>query len=155
MNKTNVMRILESAKIDYQAFEYDSSKGVDALSVAQFLNRPAEQIFKTLVCQSSPRDYHVFVVPANADLDLKKAAKAAGVKKVDMIPLKALLPTTGYIHGGCSPIGMKKQFQTVIDETAILFDEFCVSGGKVGVTIAVNPEKLASLINATFADITA
>ncbi len=154
MNKTNVMRILETAQIPFKAYEYDPVRGVDAKAVACYLNKEEERVFKTLVARASTLEYFVFVIPANAELDLKKAAHAAGVKNVEMIPLKKLLPTTGYVHGGCSPVGMKKTFVTFIDETAILFDTFCISGGKIGVTIELNAEKLAAFINAKFADLT-
>ena len=116
------MRIVENAKIPYQVYEYEITGGVDAQSVARYLQKPEEQVFKTLVTQA-PTDQHgfvyfVFVIPANAELSVKKAAHAAGVKNLEMLPLKKLLPLTGYIHGGCSPIGMKKFFPTVIDESA-------------------------------------
>lgn len=153
MNKTNVMRILETAKIEYQAYEYDPKQGVDALSVAKYFQQPPERIFKTLVTIAPTHEHFVCVVPANADLDLKRAAALADVKSLEMIPLKQLLPTTGYIHGGCSPIGMKKQFKTLIDETAFLFPTIFVSGGKVGLTIELNAEELAYLIDAKFGNI--
>ena len=112
-----------------------------------------EQVFKTLVTQSASREHFVFVVPANAELDLKKAAKVSGQKNIEMLPSKQLLPLTGYIHGGCSPVGMKKPFKTFIDETAILYDHICVSGGRVGTNLAIEPETLAKFIGADFADL--
>ena len=158
MLKTNTMRILETAGVQFKVYEYDPKEGVDAGAVAKYVNRPAEQVFKTLVTEA-PTDQHsfqhfVFVIPANTELDVKKAAKAAGVKSLEMMPLKKLLPLTGYIHGGCSPVGMKKAFPTFIDETAILFETFCVSGGKIGLTLELNAEQLAQAINAKFADLT-
>ena len=158
MIKTNAMRIVETAKIPYKVYEYEVTDGVDAKSVAQYLQKPEEQVFKTLVTQA-PNDQHgfeyfVFVIPANAELSVKKAAHAAGVKNLEMLPLKKLLPLTGYVHGGCSPLGMKKQFPVFIDETAILFDTFCLSGGKIGVTLELNAEALATAIGAKFADLT-
>ena len=149
MIKTNAMRIVETAKIPYKVYEYVVTDGVDAKSVAQYLQKPEEQVFKTLVTQA-PNDQHgfeyfVFVIPANAELS---------VKNLEMLPLKKLLPLTGYVHGGCSPWGMKKQFSVFIDETAILFDTFCLSGGKIGVTLELNAEALAAAIGAKFADLT-
>ena len=148
------MRLLKEARIDFVGYEYDASRGVDAVSVAKSLQKPVEQIFKTLVTEGKPREYFVFVVPACNELNLKKAARAAGQKSVEMLPQKRLLSTTGYIHGGCSPVGMKKLFPTFIDESAILFDTICVSGGKVGVTLELNAEKLANFIGAKFCDLT-
>lgn len=153
MIKTNAMRFLESAKIPFKVYEYDPKIGVDALSVAKYLNKTPEMIFKTLVVVSSQHEHFVFVVPATNALDLKKAAKVAGVKSVEMLPLKKLLPITGYVHGGCSPVGMKKQFPTFIDETATLLDTFCMSGGKVGLTLELSAQDLAELISAKFADL--
>ena len=157
MIKTNAMRILETHQIPFKVYEYDPKEGVDAVAVAKYVNRPEEQVFKTLVTEA-PTDQHsfnhfVFVIPANSELDVKKAAKAAGVKSLEMMPLKKLTPLTGYVHGGCSPIGMKKEFPTFIDETAILFESFCVSGGKVGLTLELNAELLAQAIKAEFADL--
>ena len=112
-------------------------------------------MFKTLVTQAPPdKDYFVFVVPASGELDLKKAAKACGRKAIEMIPQKLLFPLTGYVHGGCSPVGMKKQFPTYIDETAVLYDYFCVSGGRIGTMIVIKPETLAGFIGAEFAPLT-
>ena len=157
MIKTNAMRIIETAGVPFRVYEYDPKEGVDAVAVAKYVNRPVEQVFKTLVTEA-PTNQHgfehfVFVVPANAELDVKKAAKAAGVKSLEMMPLKKLTPLTGYVHGGCSPVGMKKVFPTFIDETAVLFDTFCVSGGKIGITLELNAEQLAQAINAKFADL--
>lgn len=157
MIKTNAMRIIETAGVPFRFYEYDPKEGVDAVAVAKYVNRPVEQVFKTLVTEA-PTNQHgfehfVFVVPANAELDVKKAAKAAGVKSLEMMPLKKLTPLTGYVHGGCSPVGMKKVFPTFIDETAVLFDTFCVSGGKIGITLELNAEQLAQAINAKFADL--
>ena len=156
--KTNVMRILETAKIKFVAYEYDPTKGIDAKSVATSVGKPQEQVFKTLVTQSATLqhsfDYFVFVIPSNTELDLKKAAIAANVKNLEMLPLKKLQPLTGYVHGGCSPVGMKKNFPTFIDKTALLFDSFCVSGGKIGLSLEINPKDLSCLIKAKFFDLT-
>lgn len=152
--KTNVVRLLEAAGIACEERLYDvSDGGIDALSVARKIGEEPDRVFKTLVTRSNQNDFFVFVVPAASELDLKKAARAAGRKSIEMIPLKQLLPLTGYVHGGCSPIGMKKPFPTFIDETAQLFDRICVSGGCVGCNIAVAPESLAGYLDAEFFDI--
>ncbi len=152
--KTNVMRLLDNAGIKYQMFEYPVDDGlIDAVSIARKIGRDAEQVFKTLVTVSSSGEHFVFVVPADGELDLKKAAKASGQKSIEMLPSRQLLPLTGYVHGGCSPVGMKKFFRTWIDETAILYDTICVSGGKIGTNLAVNPETLAAFLPAEFADL--
>lgn len=158
MIKTNAMRILETAKVKYVAYEYNPTAGIDAVSIARYINKPVEQTFKTLVTQA-PNSQHgfehfVFVIPANGELSVKKAAQAAGVKNIEMLPLKKLLPLTGYVHGGCSPLGMKKDFPTFIDETAVLFDTIFLSGGKIGLTLELNAEQLAAAIGAKFADLT-
>ena len=158
MIKTNAMRIVENAAIDYKVHECQLSQAVDAVTLAGYMNKPAEQMFKTLVTEA-PDSQHgfnhcVFVIPANKELSVKKAAHAAGVKDLSMLPLKKLLPLTGYVHGGCSPVGMKKNFPVFIDETAILFDTICLSGGKVGISLELNAEALAKAINARFADLT-
>ena len=153
-SRTNVARLLEAAGIVCEEHRYDIADGaIDAVSVARKLCEPPEQVFKTLVTVSNLRDFFVFAVPAAEELDLKKAAKAVDRKSIEMLPLKQLLPLTGYVHGGCSPVGMKKKFPTVIDETAQLFDHICVSAGCVGCNIAVDPEKLAEFLNAGFRDI--
>lgn len=156
--KTNVMRILQTAGVPFDVYTFDPKGQVDAISVASFIHEPVEQVFKTLVTQAPTQthsfEHFVFVIPADSSLDLKKAAKAAGVKSLEMLPLKQLLPLTGYIHGGCSPIGMKKPFPTFIEETAQLFDSICISGGKIGVTLKINPERLAAFIEAPFVPLT-
>lgn len=158
MIKTNAMRIVENAKVEYKVYEYEPPLQLDAVSIAKTLNKPEEQMFKTLVTQAPTGEHgfthFVFVIPSNCELNVKKAAAVAGVKSLEMLPLKKLLPLTGYVHGGCSPLGMKKNFPTFIDETAILFDTFCISGGKIGITLELNAEKLAKVIGATFADLT-
>ena len=125
--KTNVMRTLEQKKIPYTAHSYDPEGPIDGVSVAQTLGQPPEQVFKTLVTKGASGAYYVFDIPVAENLDLKKAAKAVGEKSVAMLPQKELLPLTGYVHGGCSPVGMKKQFPTVFHETAVLYDTVCVS----------------------------
>ena len=154
--KTNVLRLLEGAQLPFRWYEYEVTDGkLDALSLAAQIGEPPEQVFKTLVtCGAPPRTYFVFVIPGNQELDLKKAAKACGQKYVEMLPQRELLPLTGYVHGGCSPIGQKKLFPTWIDETAILFDYICVSGGRIGLNIAIEPEALRAFVNAQFVDLT-
>ncbi|MBO5959545.1 MAG: Cys-tRNA(Pro) deacylase [Lentisphaeria bacterium] len=154
--KTNAIRLLENGGIPFQFYEYDVSDGrIDGKSIAEKIGESHDQVFKTLVTQAPPgKDYFVFVVPASGELDLKKAAKACGRKSIEMIPQKMLFPLTGYIHGGCSPVGMKKLFPTYIDETAILFDKICVSGGRIGTNLGVKPDDLASFIQAQFVDLT-
>ena len=151
--KTNAMRLLDASNISYIEHEYDPEKALSAKEVANIMNQDVQQVFKTLVTVGKSKEHYVFVVPGEGELDLKKAAKVSGEKFIEMIPQKDLLPLTGYIHGGCSPLGMKKKFKTFIDETAQLFDTIFVSGGKRGLQIEVNPLKLAKAIEATFADI--
>lgn len=152
--KTNVERILEQASIEHITHSFDGRGGkADAAEIAAQLGVPADQVFKTLVTETEHHEAYVFVVPAAGELDLKKAAKAAGVRSLAMLPLAKLFPLTGYIHGGCSPLGMRKHFPTFIDETAQLFDHIYVSAGQVGLNVEVPPEALAALVPATFVDI--
>ena len=152
--KTNAMRILDSNKIAYNVKTYECDEFVDGISVAKQLNQPPEQCFKTLVTQGKSGGYFVFVLPVAEELDLKKCAKTVGEKAVEMIHVKDITKVTGYIRGGCSPIGMKKQFKTVIDLTAEEREEIIFSGGRLGVQIKMAPGKLAELIGAEFLDIT-
>lgn len=153
MKKTNAMRILESENIDFEIIEYSTKDGIGGVDVAEKLGEDKDRVFKTLVTESKEGKNFVFVVPVSSELDLKKAAKASGSKKVEMIPQKKLLPLTGYVHGGCSPVGMKKEFKTFIDSSAENLDFFYVSGGKVGMQIKLNPKELVNLIDGEFADI--
>ena len=153
--KTNAMRMLDSAGIVYKEHVYDTDDGmIDGLSVAKKCGEDPEQVFKTLVTVGNDRNHYVFVIPVERKLDLKACARAVGVRNVEMILQKELLPLTGYIHGGCSPVGMKKLFRTVYDETVILFDTVMVSGGKVGVQIELDPQDLIRITNGETADIT-
>ena len=152
--KTNVMRILEKAGTAHSVHYYDPEKGIDGLSVAAQLGQDPQAVFKTLVTQGKSRAFYVFVIPVGATLSLKRAAAACGEKSIEMIPQKILLPTTGYIHGGCSPIGMKKAFPTFIDETAQLFDSICVSAGKIGVQAELAPDDLLAMTGAQYAALT-
>ena len=152
--KTNVMRTLDQKKIPYTAFSYDPNGPIDGVSVAAETGLDAASVFKTLVTKGASGAYYVFDIPVAENLDLKKAAKAVGEKSIAMLPQKELLPLTGYVHGGCSPVGMKKQFPTVFHETVELFDTICVSAGKIGAQVEVNPADLIALLGAKTADIT-
>lgn len=154
IEKTNAMRLLDQKQIPYQVHEYDPDKAISCKEVANILSQDVERVFKTLVTTSKSKEHYVFVVPGEGTLDLKKASKVTGEKYIEMIPQKELLPLTGYIHGGCSPLGMKKTFQTYIDETAQLFDHIFVSGGKRGLQIEISPLDLQKAVDAIFADIT-
>jgi len=153
--KTNVMRTLEQKKIAYTAHAYPHGEGEapDGISVAQSLGQDPARVFKTLVTRGASGGYYVFDIPVAETLDLKKAAKAVGEKSIAMILSRELLPLTGYVHGGCSPVGMKKQFPTVFHETALLFDTIMVSAGKIGYQVEVDPEDLVALVRANTADV--
>ena len=151
--KTNVMRVLEQKNIPYTAHTYPEDGPVDGVSVANYLHQDVEQVFKTLVTKAASGNYYVFDIPVAENLDLKKAAKAVGEKSIAMIPQKELLPLTGYVHGGCSPVGMKKLFPTVFHETVVLFDTSCVSAGRIGAQVEVDPQALMELLGATAADV--
>ena len=151
--KTNAMRILEYNGIEYKELNLDLKEAVDGVTCANMLGLELDSTFKTLVTVGKSKNYYVFVVPVAAKLSLKKAAQSVGEKNVEMLPMKDLLKITGYVHGGCSPIGMKKVFNTVIDETAILFDKIVFSGGKIGYFIEVNPLDLEKVIPVKFVDI--
>ena len=153
MEKTNVMRLLDAKSIPYEAREYDPEIASGPL-VAAALGEDPDTVFKTLVTEGPKKEHFVFVIPVNAELDLKKAAKAARVKSIAMIPQKELLPLTGYIHGGCSPFGMKKPFPTFLDETAELFPNIFVSAGRRGYQVGISPSDIISQIGASFADLT-
>lgn len=153
--KTNALRLLENAGIPCRVFAYDVSDGkLDAASMAKKMAVEPEVVFKTLVTVNPAKEYFVFVIPGPTTLDLKKAAAVSGSKSIEMIKQKELLPLTGYIHGGCSPVGMKKSFPTFIDESALLFDLIRVSAGHIGFCVEIAPTDLAGFTNARFADIT-
>ena len=154
--KTNVMRVLEQKKVAYTAHTYPHEEGVavDGVTVARSMGQDPECVFKTLVARGASGGYYVFDIPVAATLDLKKAAKAAGVKSVSMLPQKQLLPLTGYVHGGCSPIGMKKQFPTVFHETAEILDTIMVSAGKIGFQVELSPADLIELVGGSTEDVT-
>ena len=151
--KTNVMRILDKAKASYRYYTYDGTQACSGVEIAATLNENPEQVFKTLVTQAKSKQHYVFMIPVAEELDLKKAAAAVGEKAIDMIPQKELLPLTGYIHGGCSPIGMKKFFKTVINESAANFQTIIFSAGKVGHQVETSLDDLAKVIRFSLADI--
>lgn len=151
--KTNVMRVLEGKKTPYISHSYEPDASMSGEEIAQILGEEAGKVFKTLVTRGKSGAYYVFVIPVKEELDLKKAAKAAGEKAVSMIKQKELLPLTGYVHGGCSPIGMKKHFPTFIHETAPALDKIFVSAGKVGYQIELDAKDLISIAQCTAADL--
>ena len=154
INKTNAARLLDRAKIKYELVPYVVDENdLAATHIADQLNEDIKQVFKTLVLKGDKSGYFVCVVPGDAEVDLKKAAKVSGNKKVDLIPMKELLPTTGYIRGGCSPIGMKKPFPTYFHETCILFDYIYVSAGVRGLQLKINPDDLVKYVGATVCDL--
>ena len=153
MEKTNVMRILDQKQIDYKEYYYGDTDAISGIEVATVLNQDKERVFKTLITVAKSKEHYAFMIPVAEELDLKKAAKSVNEKNVEMIPLKELLPLTGYVHGGCSPIGLKRPFKVVIDETALLFDEIIFSAGKIGYQVEVNPNDLEKVIDCSFEDI--
>ena len=153
MEKTNVMRILDQKKINYNSYYYGNTDAVSGIEVAKILKQDDNQVFKTLVTVSVSKKYYVFMVPVACELNLKKAAKSVGEKSISMIPLKDLLPLTGYVHGGCSPIGMKKKFPVIIHQSAKNFSSIIFSAGKIGYQVDVSVSDLASLLSCQFSDI--
>ena len=153
--KTNAMRILEKNKVPYEVLQDECDEFIDGLHTAEKTGAPVEQSFKTLVVQGKSREYYVLVIPIAEEVDFKIAAKAVGEKSVEMIHVKDINKVTGYVRGGCSPLGMKKQYTTVIHESAQDFDEIYVSGGRIGTTLKLSPKKLAEVTGARFCEITA
>lgn len=151
--KTNVMRLLEQKKIAYKEYTYECDSALSGEEVAETLGQNPEQVFKTLVTVGASKRNYVFVIPVNCELDLKKAAKSVGEKSIEMVKSKELLPLTGYIHGGCSPIGMKKLFVTTIHQTASDFDTIIFSGGKIGYQVEVGVEELRKIVPYEMADV--
>ena len=151
--KTNAMRILDKNKIPYEIIQYECDEFIDGLHSAEKTGAPVEQSFKTLVMQGKSRQYYVFVLPIAEEVDLKAAARTVGEKSVEMIHVKDITAITGYVRGGCTPLGMKKQFPTVLHESARDFDRIYVSGGRIGTTIIVNPDDLLSVVRGQYADI--
>ncbi|MCR5846406.1 MAG: Cys-tRNA(Pro) deacylase [bacterium] len=153
-DKTNAMRLLDAAGLDYVFHAYETEEALPATEVAEILGVEPERLFKTLVTVGKSGEHYVFVIPGCSTLDLKKAASAVGEKSIEMIKSKELLPLTGYIHGGCSPIGMRKQFVTTVDETAILYDAIVVSAGRIGKQIELSLDALVEMLGCKLADLT-
>lgn len=154
VQRTNVMRVLDQKKIPYQTFSYPhSDTALDGITVSKLIGKPVEQVYKTLVVIGASKKNYVFVIPAAHELDLKKAAKAVGEKSISMLPVNNLLSLTGYVRGGCSPIGMKKQFPTYIHDAGDLPETIIVSAGKIGLQVEIAPNDLIKLINGKTADV--
>ncbi len=151
--KTNVMRLLDQKKIPYEEYVYESDGAISGLEVAQSLGQDPEKVFKTLVTIGKSKKNYVFVIPVGEELDLKKAAQAVGEKSIEMLKMKDLLPLTGYVHGGCSPIGMKKFFQTTIHVSAQNLDTIIFSGGKIGYQVEISLDDLKKVIPFMFYDV--
>lgn len=151
--KTNAMRILDKNKIHYEVKTYECDNFIDGIHIADQLGQPYERMFKTLVTVGRSKSYFVFVIPVDKELNLKAAAKAVGEKNVEMIHVKDIQSVTGYIRGGCTPVGMKKQYPTVIHETAAAYDTITISGGRIGSQIIVNPDDLIQVIRGSYGDI--
>lgn len=153
--KTNAMRMLDKKKIAYEALTYEVDTFIDGMHCAELTGAPVDASYKTLVMQGKSKQYYVFVIPIECEVDLKKAARSVGEKSVEMIHVKDITKITGYVRGGCSPLGMKKMFPTVIDESAKNFAEIYVSGGRIGLTLKMKPQDLVEVTNAQLADIQA
>ena len=154
-NKTNAMRILDRNKVAYRVKTYECDEFIDGVHIADMNGDPYDQSFKTLVTVGKTGNYYVFVIPIDCEIDMKKAAREVGEKSIEMLPVKDIQAVTGYIRGGCTPLGMKKLYPTVIQESAKQFEEIIISGGKLGVQILLNPLDLAKVVNGKFSDILA
>ncbi|HBJ1646012.1 cysteinyl-tRNA(Pro) deacylase [Clostridium botulinum] len=153
-SKTNAMRILDSSKIEYTTYNYQNKDGkIDGVAVANKINKNENEVFKTLITQGHSKEFYVYVVPVAQELDMKKAAKAAYEKSIEMIHIKDINKITGYIRGGCSPIGMKKTFKTFFHNTALNCETIVFSGGKIGSQIEMNPRQLENILDCIFVDI--
>lgn len=150
LSKTNALRILDSLGVPYEATEFETDGAVSGVEAASRIGADESRVYKTLVTVGKSGAHYVFMIPVAEELDLKKAAAAAGEKNVSMLLSKLLLPLTGYVHGGCSPVGMKKQFPTFIDESAVLLESIFVSGGRIGLQIKISPDDLAGAVEAKF-----
>lgn len=154
-DKTNAMRILDKEKIEYSMMSYDPDDGkIDGVSVAEKIGREVREVYKTLIAQGNSKNYHVFIILVDEELNLKAAAKAVSEKKIEMIPVKDITKVSGYIRGGCSPVGMKKLFSTCIDESAQSLETMIVSGGKIGIQVELKVDDLAKVTRAQFGEIT-
>lgn len=152
--KTNAMRILEKQKISYKLIQYECDEFIDGLHTAEITGAPVEQTFKTLVAQGKSKQYYVLVIPIADEVNMKAAAKAVGEKSIEMIHVKDITAVTGYVRGGCSPIGMKKQYPTYIHQSAEQYEKIYVSGGRIGTTLCINPEDLIKVSRSSYADLT-
>lgn len=152
--KTNAMRVIEGADVPFECYGIDCDHALSGVEAAKALGRDPAMVFKTLVTQGRSGEHYVFMIPVAEELDLKKAARAVGEKSIAMVKAKELLPLTGYVHGGCSPVGMKRQFVTTIDETAQLFDGIVFSGGRIGCHVEMAPQDLGKVIALSYADLT-
>ena len=153
IQKTNAMRFLETKKIEYTVNSYQCDEFIDGVTMAREIGQPIEETYKTLVAQGKSREYYCFVIPCAAELDLKAAAVSVGEKSVELIPVKDITKVTGYVRGGCTSIGMKKQFMTVVDASAAALDKFYISGGKIGVQIRLSPKDLVASAGGKFDDV--
>lgn len=154
LSKTNAIRILDAKKVSYDILTYENKDGkIDGVSVAEKVGKDPKDVYKTLVAQGASKNIYVYVIPVAEELDLKKAAKAAGEKNVEMLPVKDIQKWTGYIRGGCSPIGMKKEYRTFIDESCLEIESIVISAGKIGMQMVLEPEKLKELTNANITDV--
>lgn len=152
--KTNAMRILDKMKISYETLRYECDEFIDGLHTAEKTGAPVERSFKTLVAQGKSKQYYVFVIPIAEEVHLKTAAKLAGEKSVEMIHVKDITAVTGYIRGGCSPLGMKKQYPTFLHESALNYDQIYISGGKIGISLCLNPQELIRACGAKTGNLT-
>ena len=153
-HKTNALREIEAAGLDHRFITFECEEALSGVDVAATLGEDPDRVFKTLVTQGKSGNHYVFMIPVACELDLKKAASTVGEKAVAMIKAKELLPLTGYVHGGCSPVGMKTKFRTCIDETAQIYDTIMFSGGRIGCQVEMKPDELAKLVDLKYADIT-
>ena len=153
MEKTNVMRVLDQKKITYKGYEFPLAEAVNGVEIASLLNQDPKRVFKTLVTVGKSKKYYVFMIPVEQELDLKTGAKAVGEKAIEMVKTKELLPLTGYVHGGCSPIGMKKFFTTTVHITAKDFDTIFFSAGKIGYQVEVAPSDLEKVIRLSYYEV--
>lgn len=152
--KTNAIRTLEQKKIDFKFYSFKVDSAVSGVEVAKILNVPVEKVYKTLVTVGKSNNHYVFVIPAEKELDLKKSAKVSNEKSIEMLKSKELLPLTGYVHGGCSPVGMKKMFSTFVDSSAENMPTIIVSGGKIGFQVELSPQDLKRIVPFEFASVT-
>ncbi|MFR4353001.1 MAG: Cys-tRNA(Pro) deacylase [Roseburia sp.] len=151
--KTNAMRILDRNKIAYDVIHYACDEFIDGLHTAKLTGAPVEQSYKTLVMRGKSGQHYVFVIPIAAEVNLKAAARAAGEKSVDLLHVKEITAVTGYVRGGCSPLGMKKQFATIVDQSASAYDTIYISGGRIGTTITLSPADLLKVVRGSYADV--